>query len=223
MATLINYAQYAELHPPQMEVLIHENSSWSCVHGVERWQNDCGCSSGGHPKWNQQWRKPLREALNWLRDELIVIFEKESAKFVKSPWDARNGYIDVILDRSDLSIENFLKENSRKKLTEEQKITLLRLMEMQRNAIYMFTSCGWFFDEISGIETNQILQYACRAVEYAKQVAGVDYQKDFIKRLAQAPSNVFSDGAYSYKKHVGCLLEDFAFLSLRFLQKVRHF
>jgi alpha-amylase/alpha-mannosidase (GH57 family) len=200
-ATLTNYADYLERFPPEYEVVIHENSSWSCVHGIERWRSDCGCNSG-RPGWHQRWRAPLREALNWLRDELIPIYEEEAGRLVKDVWATRNDYISVILDRSEKNIEAFIERNQKKFLRNEEQVHLLRLMEMQRNAQLMFTSCGWFFDEISGLETHQIMQYACRAIDYAIQVAGKDFHLEFERRLASAPSNVYENGAAGYKKHV---------------------
>ncbi|MFK8102748.1 MAG: DUF3536 domain-containing protein [Saprospiraceae bacterium] len=201
--SLTNYAAYLEKFPPTHEIMIHENSSWSCVHGVERWRSDCGCSSGGRPGWNQKWRAPLRATLDWLRDKLIPLYEAETSKLLKDIWTARDEYIEVLLhDRSTEVVQQFLKKFALKKLTQEEQTRALRLLEMQRNAMLMYTSCGWFFDEISGIETNQILQYALRAIRYAQQVGGVDLNEAFISRLEKAPSNVFENGAVSYQKNV---------------------
>lgn len=199
---LTNYGEYLEKFPPTYELMIHENSSWSCVHGVERWRANCGCNSGGHGNWNQEWRYHLREILNWLRDEMIPIFEREAGKLVHHIWDARNDYISIILDRSNDNVDDFIKRNAKNNLSKKQQTQLLRLMEMQRNSILMFTSCGWFFDEISGLETNQILQYALRAIAYAKQTSGVDFHPEFLDRLRNAPSNVYENGATSYEQHV---------------------
>ncbi len=201
MATLTNYGQYLEIFPPDHEILIHENSSWSCVHGIERWRSNCGCNSGGHD-WTQAWRGPLRDTLNWLRDELIPVFEKETEGLLIDPWEARNEYIDIVLDRSDNNIDSFLQKNTPNPVDKEQKTKILRLMEMQRQAMQMFTSCGWFFDEISGIETNQILQYANRAIYYTRQVSGRDFHEEFVDRLDKAPSNIYKNGAESYRKNV---------------------
>jgi alpha-amylase/alpha-mannosidase (GH57 family) len=204
-AKLTNYGEYLEMYPPQYEVQIHENSSWSCVHGVERWRSDCGCNTGsGHGKWHQQWRGPLRFALNWLRDQLIPIFEENASKYVTDPWAVRNEYITVLVNRSEENLDKFLNKNAKRLLTKKEKVHLFRLLEMQRNAILMFTSCGWFFDEISGLETTQILQYACRAIHYAEQVADINLEEEFIFRLSQAPSNLpnFENGGGVYEKNV---------------------
>lgn len=202
LANLTNYAQYLEMFPPEYEVQIHDNSSWSCVHGVERWRSDCGCHSGGNHGWNQAWRKPLRDNLDWLRDELMPIFEKQAGLYLTDPWEARNAYIDIVLDRSKKNVRAFIDRFARYPLSDKEVIKVLRLLEMQRNAMLMYTSCGWFFDEISGIETNQILQYANRAIHYALQITGKDLHPTFLKRLEAAPSNVFANGAESYRNNV---------------------
>ncbi|MEO1518016.1 MAG: DUF3536 domain-containing protein [Bacteroidota bacterium] len=202
LATITNYGQFLELFPPQYEIQIHENSSWSCVHGIERWRSDCGCCTGGNPGWNQKWRAPLRNALDWLRDQLIPIFEEKASELVKDPWLARNNYISVITNRTKEQVNAFVRQHAKRELNKEEVTQLLRLMELQRNAMYMYTSCGWFFDEISGIETNQILQYALRALEYVKQVAGQSFHAEFEERLAMAPSNVYENGAVSYHTNV---------------------
>ena len=201
-AQLINYGQYLDLFPLEYEAQIHEKSSWSCVHGVGRWERDCGCHTGGNPSWNQAWRKPLRDSLNWLRDELIPIYLRETEDLLSHPWEARNAYIQVILNRNEKTVAEFIKTQAKKKLSPEEKTKLMRLMEMQRHAVLMFTSCGWFFDEISGIETDQILQYANRAIHYAAQVADIHLHDTFIRKLEDAPSNIYENGATSYKKNI---------------------
>ncbi|MFK7932981.1 MAG: DUF3536 domain-containing protein [Saprospiraceae bacterium] len=199
---LTNYGQYLELFPPTYEIQIHDNSSWSCVHGVERWRSNCGCNTGGPNSGTQEWRGPLRDTLDWLRDELIPIYEQEAGKFLKDVWATRNDYIQVILNRKPAQIDEFLAAHVIRPLDKREKTRVLRLLEMQRNALLMFTSCGWFFDEISGIETNQILQYANRAIYYANQVVSINYHQEFQERLKEAPSNVHENGAVSYQKNV---------------------
>lgn len=202
--SLTIYGEYMERFPPTHEVEIFENSSWSCVHGIERWRTNCGCSSGMNQGWQQQWRAPLRQALDWLRDELVSIYQHEMAAFTQEPWQARDAYIDVILNRSRESIEHFFAKNVSRPLNEDEKIRCLKLLEMQYNALLMYTSCGWFFDDISGIETVQILKYAARAIQLAKEVCGADLEGAFIKFLENAPSNVveIKNGAQAYKSMV---------------------
>ena len=165
LARLCNYGQYLESHPAAHEAQIHDKSSWSCVHGVGRWMADCGCNSGGHPGWNQGWRAPLRQALDWLRDELAPLFERQARKYLRDPWGARNEYISVILDRSEETREKYFAAQAHRQLAEPEKVAVLKLMELQRHALLMYTSCGWFFDEISGIESVQVIQYASRALQ----------------------------------------------------------
>lgn len=201
---IVNYAQYLEKYPSEVEVDIKQASSWSCFHGVGRWAEDCGCSTGGHPGWNQKWRKPLREALNYLRDELIIIFEKEGKNYFKDCWKARNNYINVILDRSELSVKKFQKENFVSNLSEEKRVKAMELLEIQRQAMLMYTSCGWFFSEISGIETTQIMKYAARAIQLAQNFSNKDLEKRFLEILAEAKSNFpeFGTGKDIYEKFV---------------------
>jgi alpha-amylase/alpha-mannosidase (GH57 family) len=190
IARITNYGEYLEKHPPQHEARIHEDSSWSCVHGVERWRSNCGCSSGGNNGWNQEWRAPLRAALDWLRDTVAPKFEAEAGKLIKDPWGARDEYIGVILDRSPESVGAFFERHATRALSEQDQVAALKLMELQRHAMLMYTSCGWFFDELSGIETVQVIQYAGRVVQLARQVLGQDLEEGFKQRLAEARSNI---------------------------------
>jgi hypothetical protein len=210
LASLTNYGEYLEKHPPSYQVEIFENTSWSCVHGVERWRGDCGCNTGGHPGWNQSWRASLRESLDWLRDTLAVSYEKKGQQFLKNPWAARNSYIQVILNRSPDSVEEFLNENATRKLKESDRISALKFLEIQRQAMLMYTSCGWFFDELSGIETVQVMQYAARALQLAEELLGNSYEQRFINLLEQAKSNtpMHKNGRQIYEKLVKPALVD---------------
>lgn len=198
---ITNYAEFASRFPPDHDAQIIENSSWSCVHGIERWRNNCGCNSGGHPGWHQNWRKPLREALDWLRDRVCELYETEGGKYIRDPWLARNEYINVILRRSDDTIRKFFKDHVQADVNQNR---VLRMLEMQRHAMLMYTSCGWFFDEVSGIETTQVLQYACRVIQLANQNGDMDLEPEFLRRLEQVPSNIPSleNAANIYKKYV---------------------
>lgn len=197
------YGEYLSQNPPTQEVEIHENSSWSCAHGVERWRNNCGCRVGAH-NWHQRWRSPLRETLDWLRDTVAPLYENRMADICSDPWEARDQYIYVILDRSPISVERFLSSHFKAVLSKEEKVKILKLLEIQRHAMYMYTSCGWFFDDISGIETVQILQYASRVIQLAKEVLNIDLENEFIRRLEGAPSNLpdVKDGSGVYEIYV---------------------
>jgi len=204
LAQITNYGEYLEKHPPTHEVEINENTSWSCPHGIERWQSDCGCNTGRHPKWHQAWRTPLREAFDWLRDTLAPKYEEKARQFLKNPWAARDDYIDVILNRSPENVQQFLDQHITHELSETERITVFKLLELQRHAMLMYTSCGWFFDELSGIETIQIIQYGGRAIQLAEELFGDDTERQFLELLEQARSNIsqHGNGRRIYEKFV---------------------
>lgn len=202
---ITNYAEYLDKYRSDYEVDIKQASSWSCFHGVGRWKEDCGCSTGGHPGWNQKWREPLRNALDYLRDQLAIIYEKEGPKYFNdNVWTIRNKYIDVILNRTYLNIRKFQKENFNPDLTEEQKVKGMELLEMQRQTLLMYTSCGWFFSEISGIETVQIMKYAARAMQLAAKFNNENYEAKFLDILSAAKSNIqeYGTGKDIYERFV---------------------
>ncbi|WP_243358227.1 DUF3536 domain-containing protein [Fundidesulfovibrio terrae] len=199
--SLTNLGLYLAKHPPVFQVEIHENSSWSCIHGVERWRSDCGCNSGSRPGWTQAWRAPLRKAVDWLAARADSIFESEGAKLFKDPATARDASIRIILDRSPENTAGFLSEHALAPPSPQDAVTMLKLLEMVRMAQLTFTSCGWFFDEISGIETVQIMQYAARCTELAEDLSGRSIEKRFAAMLALAPSNVLENGAKAYEAY----------------------
>jgi len=200
--TVTNFAHYLSICPPTWEVELKPVTAWSCFHGVDRWQDDCGCGGGG--VWHQKWRRPLRDSLNWLRDQLTDLYEDRGRGFFNDPWAARDGYIQVIRDRSDVSLDAFFATYQSRELTPGDRTDALRLLEMQRHSLLMFTSCGWFFEEISRPEGTQILRYAGRAIELAADVAGVELEAEFLEKLALAPSNVecFGTGDQVYRQLV---------------------
>ena len=200
--TITNYAHYLSICPPTWEVELKPVTAWSCAHGVDRWQDNCGCASGGG--WHQKWRRPLRDALDWLRDRLEVVYESEGSKLLRDPWLTRNEYVRVLSDRSSENVTQFLLKHQAKELSTEEKIDALRLLEMQRHTLLMYTSCGWFFEEISRPEGVQILRYAARAIELAGAVTGVQLERQFMSYLDRAPSNVsvFGNGKKVYRELV---------------------
>lgn len=204
LAELTNYGQFLEKFPPEYEAKIAELSSWSCVHGVERWRSDCGCRTGGQPGWSQAWRGPLRDALDWLRDELARRYEDRAARLLRDPWAVRDDYIDVILERIPGNVEAFLVRHAIRPLQPLESQTCLKLLEMQRCTLLMYTSCGWFFDELSGLEPVQVLQYASRAVQLCEEIFGDDLEPELLRRLEKARSNLeeHRDGRNIYEKMV---------------------
>ncbi len=193
IARLTNYGEYLAQYPPQAEVEIRPNTSWSCSHGIERWRSDCGCNTGRFG-WNQAWRRPLRLSLDWLRDEVASRYEQSAGSLLRDPWTARDQYIDVILDRSPDSLERFFSRQAARELTPEDKSTALKLLEMQRYALLMYTSCGWYFDELSGLESVQVLQFAARAIQLAGELFEGDCEARFLKLLESAQSNLPEPG-----------------------------
>jgi len=208
-ARLTNYGEFLEKFPPKWEAEVAENTSWSCPHGVERWRSNCGCN-GGHPGWSQEWRAPLREALDYLREATAPLAEQLAQPLLKDLWVARDAYIQVILDRSPASIIKFFAQYATRPLSEIERIAALELLELERHTQLMYTSCGWFFDEISGIETVQIIAYAGRVIQLGAKLfgqPGKDLEVGFLNLLAKAKSNIpeIGDGAEVYRRYVNSM------------------
>ncbi|MEX0806427.1 MAG: DUF3536 domain-containing protein [Candidatus Binatia bacterium] len=210
LARLTNYGEYLKRHAPTQQVEIIEKTSWSCFHGIDRWWSNCGCNTGGRADWNQEWRTPLRNALDWLRDSLTGPFETRGRTFFRDPWAARNDYIDVTYDRTLAAIENFFARHAMGPLDAGARTTALKLLELQRHAMLMYTSCGWFFDDLSGIETVQIIQYAARVVQLSQELFGESAGSQFVQKLALAKSNVIDrgDGRQIYNELVRTAMVD---------------
>ena len=195
LATITNYAQYLAMFPPQHEVRLNENTSWSCAHGVERWRSNCGCETGGQAGWNQEWRVGLRNAIDWLRDAFDAIYDQEMSLYHKNPNALRNNYIQVISDRTSENVEQFFASNFNKTFGEKETTHIIRLLEMQKHSLYMQTSCGWFFNDLSGIETIQILQYANRGIQLAEEESDNKLERQFLEILETAKSNLTEHGS----------------------------
>ena len=202
LARLTNYGEFLDKFPPTWEAEVVDNTSWSCAHGVERWRSDCGCSS--RSDWNQRWRGPLREALDLLRDRTAPLAEAVAKPLLKDLWAARDAYIHVILDRSSDNLDRFFAAHATRALTAAERITVFELLELERHTQLMYTSCGWFFDDISGIETVQIIAYAGRVIQLAAKLftdpalftspglsirSAYELEADFLEILARAESN----------------------------------
>jgi alpha-amylase/alpha-mannosidase (GH57 family) len=187
---LVNLGQALDLFPATHEAEIFEGSSWSCAHGIERWRSDCGCSTSGKPGWTQTWRAPLRDALDALRDQLATLYEREAGSILRDPWRARDEFVEVILDPERRNATAFIARHAKREPSADERVKALQLLEMQRQALLMYTSCGWFFAEVSGLETVQILKYAARALQLARDACGVDLEESFKAALERAPSNL---------------------------------
>ena len=200
--TLTNYGEYLALAPPTMQVEVRQRTSWSCAHGVERWRADCGCRV--NPQMHQRWRGPLRETLDWLRDGVDALYEARAGQLLKDPWQTRDDYAAVVLARTPARVSQFLERHARAPLDENTRVEALRLLELQRNRMLMYTSCGWFFDELSALEPVQILRYAALVTQYARELGGGALEDEFIRRLQAAPTNApaISDGGAVYRRLV---------------------
>ncbi len=195
-ARIVTYGAYLATHPATWEARIVERTAWSCAHGIERWRSNCGCNSGAHPGWTQEWRGPLREALDWLRDTVGSLYEQHLSALLRDPWAARDDYIEVILDRSPQNVQRFLERWQTHALEPEEQVRVLEALEMQRYALRMYSSDAWFFDELSGLETLQALQAAARVIQVAEELFETSLENEFVERLARAPSNLpqYRDG-----------------------------
>jgi alpha-amylase/alpha-mannosidase (GH57 family) len=188
-----NYGAYLDQYPPEVEIEINngprgEGTSWSCPHGIDRWIRDCGCRTGGELNWNQAWRKPLRAGLDFLRDENIGPFEATRGRLFTFPWLARDESISLILDPL-RSREDFLLEHAGRAMSSDERWQAITYLELQRMLLLMYTSCGWFFNDISGIETIQILRYAARALDLMAQLDLPSVRDQFLAILGEAKSN----------------------------------
>jgi len=205
---ITNYGEFLDHNPPRFEIEMNNGprgggTSWSCAHGIDRWIRDCSCHTGGAPGWNQSWRTPLRAALDFLRDENIPYFESTRDDLFTFPWVARDESISLILNKN-ASREEFLKAHARRRLFWEDQARALGYLELQRMLLLMYTSCGWFFNDISGIETIQILKYAARAIDLMEQLGLPSPRDRFVEILAEAKSNraEMGTGADIYRRSV---------------------
>jgi alpha-amylase/alpha-mannosidase (GH57 family) len=203
-----NYAAYLERHPAELEVRVKKGeeglgSSWSCAHGVGRWIRDCGCHTGGQPGWDQSWRGPLRDALDGLRDRAVRVYEDQMGDLVANPWALRDEYVHVLLERS-AERSALLAKHAGRPLDGERERRAFRLLESQRSSMLMYTSCGWFFNELSGLETVQIMRYAGRLVGQLRDLGVEDAEGDLLAQLGEAKSNVVAmgTGADIYRSQV---------------------
>src|SRR3989442_3704985 len=154
---------------------------------------------GTHPGWTEALRNPLREAMDWLRDRIAAIYEKEATPYLRDPWGARDDYIELMLDRSTGRVEGFFAGHLRDTLASEGKERVIKLLEMQKNALLVYTSCGWFFDDIAGIEAAQVMRYAAKTMQLAEQVQGIRLEPDYIRVLEKAPSVGHGNGSKTYE------------------------
>jgi alpha-amylase/alpha-mannosidase (GH57 family) len=186
---LTNYPEFLHLHPPVHEARIVENSSWSCVHGIERWRSDCGCRIVVHPGWNQTWRAPMRAAFDWLRDQINPRFEAVCSQYFKDPWEARDDFITIVLDQSVEAEREFFARHQAKRLSPKARGHARELLHLQRHMMLMYSSCGWFFEDISGVEAKLLLRQAGWVIKEAREELTIDFLEGFLEQLQKARSN----------------------------------
>jgi len=193
-----NYGEFLAANEPEMEVEIKagaesEGTAWSCAHGVGRWARDCSCHASAPEGWNQKWREPLRDALNYVRDEAALAFAEQGGELFRDPWRTRNAYIELLIDPK-RDHATFLTRQAGLGLNEPEQRRALTLLELQRSSLLMFTSCGWFFNDISGIETVQVMKYAARAMDFMGELGVPGPRAEFLERLEEAHSNIKKHG-----------------------------
>ncbi|MBI4817855.1 MAG: DUF3536 domain-containing protein [Deltaproteobacteria bacterium] len=202
-----NYGRVLELLPPRLIVELAAGSdgrgtAWSCAHGLGRWMEDCGCQTGAKPGWNQAWRRPLRQALDVLNDKAAKFFGGDASALFVDPWAARDEYVEVLLDPK--KVDEFLGAHGANLATQKRRTRALEHLEAQRSSLLMFTSCGWFFNDLGGLETLQILKYAGRLVDLMRRLGGPPVEAEFLDTLSNAKSNEpeLGSGADLYREVV---------------------
>ncbi|HEX8335400.1 MAG TPA: DUF3536 domain-containing protein, partial [Pyrinomonadaceae bacterium] len=190
-----NYGEFLDGREPRHEVLIKtgpdgEGTAWSCAHGLGRWTRDCGCNASAPGGWNQRWRAPLRAAFDLLRDDLAPKFEEACGRLLRDPWVARDEYVELLGPGGPARRAEFLSRNAGRGLSGDEQVRALTLLEAQRAALTMYTSCGWFFNDISGIEAVQTLRYAGRVVETMEALGLAPPTAAFLEILSEAKSNL---------------------------------
>lgn len=191
-----NYASFLARYPAVAEVELVAPSSWSCAHGVERWKSNCGCRMDMSRPPRQEWREPLRVALQATAESVHSVFEREGQEIFTDPWGARDAYGAVVI-AADEPRDAFLREWVRPQVAGAQRVRAAELLEMERDALRMFTSCAWFFDDV-GIEARQVLRYARRALDIAGDIGPLSEEfglarahsdgKTALELLQEAPS-----------------------------------
>ncbi len=225
---LLNFGEYLELFPPKYETILYlgddgQGSSWSCIHGVGRWYKDCGCNTGGKAGWNQKWRTPLREAFDEVKKSVDEYFIQEVSRYIRNPWDLRNSYIDFILNKHNFNNMEFMNKQFNIKINKKETSYILSLLEMQKNSMFMYTSCGWFFSELSGIETIQNIKYAYRAI-MLMGLAKDNVLKKFEQKLESAISNMkeYKNGRWILENMIYNKIHDFYHIVNNFVTLLKY-
>lgn len=188
-----NYGQVLEENEPACEVELARGAdgrgtAWSCTHGLGRWSRDCGCHAGAPRGWTQEWREPLRAALDLLRDDTATKFEEECGRYLRDPWAARDDYAGLLVPDAPPASE-FVGRHAARTLDDAEELRVVTLLEAQRHALAMYTSCGWFFNDVAGVETSYVLRRAGRVVDLMSSLGLEPPLATFLEALAEARSN----------------------------------
>jgi hypothetical protein len=180
---VLSYGEARERHPATHEVDLYlgedgRGSSWSCAHGIGRWMRDCGCRL--RPGSTQEWRSPLRDAFDLLNERGRAVYLDTTADLLHDPWAARDAYVEVILGGS---FEAFLSTHAVADLSADERRRLAEALALQHDLLAMFTSCGWFFDDVSGLETALVMRWAGRAIDRMERLTGHSPHEEFLDRL----------------------------------------
>ncbi len=187
-----NFASFLARNPPAQDAVLVSPSSWSCVHGIERWRSDCGCKISPEVQTSQAWRAPLREGLEWLAGELDKIFESEGeGLFSRDPWKVRDRYGEVIGGSEALALA-FVADSIERRNDGARIERAAELLEMENDTLRLFTSCAWFFDDLARIETIQVLKYAAYAIELSGHADRLEM--GLLDRIGDARSNDPAEG-----------------------------
>ncbi len=204
----VNFGFYLASHQPIYEVMLKnefgEGTAWSCSHGVGRWKRDCGCQTGGQKGWNQKWRAPMRHALDRLQEKIDETYVGICNRYGIDPWKTRDAYVNTFGSDGRKKIMLIRQPGKGDLLTEENQKKIRRLLEAQKYMLFAYTSCGWFFADISGIEAMQNLAYACRALQLGIDPHNLDkVLESFLDDLKEAKSNLNGDtGATLFRRHI---------------------
>ena len=193
LARVTNYGEFLSRQGSFWEVDIHDGTSWSCAHGIERWRSDCGCRIHHEEGWNQAWRSPLRESFDFLKRIVDSIFDSQGGALLKDPWEARNDFVELMLEDGPERREAFLRKHSKKHDARDE-AKIWDLLEAEKLSLFMFTSCGWFFDELSGIEPLIVMRFAARVMERIRPYAPQGFEGTFFSILRGARSNLPDQG-----------------------------
>lgn len=167
-------------HKPEAYAILIEPSSWSCMHGVNRWSTECACTPGA------RWKKPFFNAMRHISSWVDSVYETHASQLVSDPWEVRNQMVQ--LKHGKKKLEEVCNEYGAPDLDEQNLNKLSTLLRAQYECQRMFTSCGWFFDEFHRIEPQNNIAYAAKAIWLTQQATGEQIDPSIIEEMAQVRS-----------------------------------